>query len=160
MAFRLSFSFGGVTELSRILDIMANDLNDFKPMFQKIANDFRKTERGIFDSQGAFEGGSKWPALSPAYKQIKDRKYPGRRILEATGAMRKSLTLQAGSGHISQPTTDSLTIGTRDKKAPYHQSGTSKMPQRKVLFLTDAEKSRLTRIAHEYIFRSINGGRT
>jgi len=159
MAFRLSFSFSGTTELSRILDIMANDLNDFEPMFRSIAKDFKKTEEGIFSSEGSFEGGSAWPALSPMYKVQKDKKYPGRKILEATGKLRQSLT-SMGSGHVEQIESESLAIGTDIKYAKYHQSGTRKMPARPPLQITEAEKSRWTRIAHEYIFRSINGGQT
>jgi phage gpG-like protein len=157
MAFRISFELDGVTEFDRILDMTAKTVKDFKPLYEEIADDFRSTEAGIFNKQGAFEGGSKWKALSPDYKAWKARKYPGRKILELTGSLKRSLT-SVGGNHVSQPTTDSIRIGTKDPKASYHQKGTSKMPQRKPMFLTDASKKRWVKLAHTFIFRSMTSG--
>ena len=155
--FRLRFDVDGDVQLSRYLDIMADHLNDFRPLFEDIADDFRETEKGIFSSEGAFEGNAKWKPLSPTYKAIKDKQFPGKPILQRRGDLMQSLT-SIGGNHVSHVSSDSLEIGTKDPKAVFHQRGTSKMPQRKVVSLTAPQKRRWTRLAFEYIFE--HGGST
>lgn len=154
--FQLRFDLDGDVQLSRYLDIMAENLSDFRPLFEDISDDFRSTMSGIFSGEGAFEGNSKWAPLSPAYKEWKAKKFPGKPILQAKGNLMKSLT-SIGGNHVSHVSSDSLEIGTKDLKAMFHQKGTRKMPQRKLIELTQPQKRRWTRLAHKYIFERGGG---
>ena len=118
--FRLSFTVDGVQQLERFLDILADDVNDFGDAFRKIADDFRSTEESVFSSSGAFEGNSAWAPLKPKYAAWKSSKVGSKPILTFKGDLRKSLNSR-GSNHVERITKDTLTIGTRDKKAIYHQ---------------------------------------
>jgi phage gpG-like protein len=155
--FRLSFQVDGALQLERFLDILADDVDNFKDAFKEMADDFRETEENIFNSSGAFEGNSAWAPLKPGYASLKALKVGNKPILTYKGDLRKSLSTR-GSGHVERITKDTLEIGTRDKKAIFHQRGTRKMAQRKVVDLTDPQKRRWVRIAHTEIFRQLNGG--
>jgi|WetSurMetagenome_2_1015567.scaffolds.fasta_scaffold180052_2 phage gpG-like protein len=149
--FRLSFTLDGEPQLVRYLDILADSITDYSSMFEKMADDFRSTMGSVFSNSGAFESRGPWASLSPDYALWKGIHAPGKPILELTGALRASLT--GGGNHISQISRTSLKIGTRDPKAQFHQKGTSIMPQRKIIELTQQQKSRWVRIAHSEIFR-------
>jgi len=150
--FRLTFNIDGEEQLSRYLDILADSINDFAPMFDKMADDFRDTMEGMFNSGGAFDGNSQWAPLAPSYRVWKAHHFPGRNILTLTGALKRSLTSTGGS-HVEQITRTSMKIGTRDQKAIFHQRGTSKLPQRKIVNMSNAMKLRWVHIAHQEIFR-------
>lgn len=99
--------------------------------------------RGIMVDQFSTEGGAgasgKWAPLSPAYAEIKSQRFGDQPILQATGRLYRSL---------SGKTTD--TIAHYDKQAAeygssvpygeYHQTGTSRMPRRPPIDLSDDQK--------------------
>lgn len=153
--FRLSFMVDGALQLERFLDILADDVDDFKDAFKKMADDFRETEENVFASSGAFEGNSAWSPLKPGYKVWKTIKVGNQPILTFKGDLRKSLGSK-GNNHVERITKDSLVIGTRDIKAIFHQRGTRKMPKREVVKLTEPQKRRWVRIAHDEIFRQMS----
>jgi phage gpG-like protein len=67
-------------------------VNDFRPFFSAhLAPKFFGDVQQNFDTEGRTGEGSKWPPLSPPYKRWKDRHFPGRRILERTYALRRSM---------------------------------------------------------------------
>lgn len=65
-----------------------HDLRPFWPRVSRIAIGWISQQ---FDSEGAFFG-DPWQTLSPAYLAWKSRVYPGRRILQADGDLRRSAT--------------------------------------------------------------------
>src|SRR4030042_2260470 len=152
--FRFTFDVDGERQLDRSLDIIADSLTNFKDIFEKCADDFRKTQESVFANSGAFEGLRAWAPLSPGYRTWKMKKVGAKPILTFKGDLRKSLTSKS-TNHIEKITTHSLEIGTRDKKAIWHHRGTNKMPKRKVIELSEPQKRRWTRIAHTEIFRGM-----
>ena len=148
-----TFNVDGEEQLNRWLDIAADSVNDFSTIFEKLADDFRETQKEVFKNEGAFEGLSKWASLSPKYKKWKTKHFPGRPILELTGAMKRSLINRADSNHIERITPNTFEIGTKDFKAILHQRGTKKpMPKRKVIDLSESQKRRWVQIAHQELF--------
>lgn len=127
------------------LAVFMQDLRPFWPLVVPLVTAWWKLQ---FESEGAF-GGEKWAALSPMYEQRKRMLYPGRKILEATGALRRAASSPSRS---VTPTTLTLTID--DPKAEFHQQGTSRMPARPLVFgdPLGAEASRqLQGVADRYI---------
>jgi phage gpG-like protein len=110
---------------------------------------FRRMERALFASEGS-SGGSQWSALSPRYAKWKKRRYPGRKILQLKGQLRRSLA-ELGGQHIARAHYDGthglLEVGTSVPYATYHHEGTGRMPKRDPIQMTAEQKAELKRVA-------------
>lgn len=153
VAFR--FEVDGEVQLSRAFDMAGQTLEDWAPVFAAWGEDFRETQYNVFWNEGAFEGRSRWAELSPRYRAWKDLHYPGRNILVLTGAMMSGLTDPNDPDHVYEIDEDQMTIGVRSPYAQYHQHGTSKMPQRKVVELTQPQKRRWTQIVRTVMWEQL-----
>lgn len=93
---------------------------------------FEATERRQFDAEGAGPVDGAWEPLSPAYEAWKLEKYPGKPILERTGAMREGLTSTSAFSR-RESSGNTFVFGTSGVPyASFHQTGTAKMPVRAV----------------------------
>jgi len=135
---RFTYTVDGDVQLDRALSRFGDALKDFRPFFQELVASFKDITRKQFESEGR-QGSGGWAPLSADYAAWKQLHYPGKPILQLTGAMLESMT--GGSDHIEEIAKDSLKVGTRDPKALYHQRGTSKMPARPVIQLNDENKA-------------------
>lgn len=110
-----------------------NDLGTWNMVISR----FREVEKQHFAAGGAGQSGGFAP-LKPAYAKAKARKWGSVPILTASGRMMRSLTSDTGdSVVIKEP--QALTVGTSLKYAGYHQTGTSRMAQRKPIDLTQQQ---------------------
>jgi len=76
-------------------------INDLRPAWGPIVEDFKDRQRELFASEGAEVGG--WKPLAPRYAERKARRYPGR-ILVRTGRLRAASTGESGELQVvSQP---------------------------------------------------------
>ena len=153
----LQITVSGMSQVTRNLGSIAKGFKNFRPIFEKIGDDFRKTQSAVFRSEGGFEGRSGWVPLSPQYRLQKAKLYGGKPILQATGALRNSFTRKGGN-HICQISNDRIILGSRDPKGGYHQNGTSKMPARPPLEASNTTNRRWVRIAHKEIMSNIKKG--
>ena len=108
------------------------------------------------DNIFASEGRGQWPQLSEAYARWKAKNFPGKGILELTGAYRNAAT-QIGSPHnVITTTENSLTYGVEGLDYPvFHESGTDRMPARPVFDLL-AEDEDLSSNVKEALSEHIN----
>lgn len=155
---RLNFEVDGEQQLSRFFEQIGSQIADFSEVFEKWGQDFRETQEQVFVSEGAFEGRGRWEDLSPRYAQWKDLHYPGQPILTASGRMRGSLTEEGHSEHIFDYKDDEMMIGTDVFYSIFHQRGTMKMPQRKVIELTQDQKLRWVQIARKTLWDQLKEG--
>jgi phage gpG-like protein len=81
-----------------------------------------------FEAEGRGEHG-KWAQLSPAYAAWKEKKYPGKKLLERTGKMKDDLLNEDNKGIVTPRT---LEYGTGAFYAIFHQTGTKRMPARRI----------------------------
>ena len=141
----------GVKEVTSSLNYVNDGLSDFRKLgtWDAIATEFYKIEKEQFKGEGGPSG--KWKALSPQYAAIKAKKYGSVPILTASGEMMKSLTSRGAANSVMEQTADSMTIGTSDPKAGYHQRGNRRLPQRKVIDFDDARTERLNKVAESKI---------
>lgn len=79
----------GLDEAERRVVILRSALRDLRPFWPRLVPVFVRWMREQFESEGAW-GGETWAPLSPAYAARKARRYPGKRILVATGDLRKA----------------------------------------------------------------------
>ena len=121
------------------------DWESLAPMVAEAAAD-------VFASQG--RGG--WAQLSPAYARWKERNFPGKGILDLTGAYISAAT-QIGAPHnLVEVGPDHLTYGVEGLDYPvFHESGTDRLPARPVFDLL-AEDEDLSSEVKEALSEHIN----
>ena len=108
----------------------------------------------------ASEGRGGWPQLSEAYARWKSKHYPGKGILELTGAYRRAAT-QVGAPHnVVEVGDDHLTYGVEgfDPNYPlFHEAPRqgSRLPARPVFELLE-EDEELSRDVQEALSEHIN----
>lgn len=114
---------------------------------QQVSNAVREGWRENFSGQRSGDGQS-WAALKPS--TIRERLaggYPAGPILVRSGHLRASLLNRGASDSYEEVQTTgdgwTLLVGTEDRKAIFHEIGTSKMPARPFIALSDAAEQRV-----------------
>jgi phage gpG-like protein len=141
----LRLEIEGEEQLRQALDELAKDVQDFRPVWEELEQIFYDIETKQFRSEGAHSG-APWKDLSSDYGKWKELKYPGKPILERTGALRRSLTGR-GPGGIREITKTSMTLGSNLPYADIHQRGGRRLPARPAINLSPADRRRLVRKA-------------
>lgn len=108
-----------------------------------VASEFYKILKEAFSSEGSSGKSGKWAPLKPAYAAVKSKKYGNMPILQASGKLYKSLTSAGADGAVFEETANELTIGSSIPYGGYHQRGTSRMPAREPISLTESQTQRL-----------------
>lgn len=151
---RIKFVFGeihikvsGIQEIVLFIDRLIKKSSDLRVPFQQFQSVW-------FDSIAAnFAAGGDpvdWPALSPAYEARKSVTYPGQPMMRATDQLYESLTSQT-SDTIWYAGPKSIQFSTRVPYFEFHQQGTSRMPARPVLTLSDDAARELVRLIEEHV---------
>lgn len=149
---KIRFEVANEVQFSRAFEEANSSYMNFEKPFGLMAEDFFQTMSTIFSAEGSFEGRSRWAALSPAYARWKARHFPGKKILELNGRLKNSLVTKGGPDNVLEITPDTLVVGTTVPYAIYHQTGTPKMPMRKIIELTNEQKLRWVHIMHAYMY--------
>jgi len=139
---KFSAEIEGVSETLAAFRGVEAGLVDLRQLgtWKAVASEFRKIEKQQFEGEGR---GNKWQPLKPSYARIKAKKYPGKKILEARGDLKQSLTTESHPDHVFEEKAQEMSIGTKDPKARYHQSGTKNMAARPPIDITDADRKQL-----------------
>lgn len=150
----ISISVTGLAENQRRLATWGTKIETLAPAWEQIAADLRGDFNAQFTAQGGFYGkSSRWAPLMPS--TVKDRERQGyfgpAPILFRTGALYDSLVDVNGADHIEQITATSLTIGTANPYAIYHQLGTSKMVARQLVGLSWTRGPSIVRRLNFYV---------
>jgi phage gpG-like protein len=141
----IHFEVQGDEELVRAFGLMASRVDDWRPFWPDIAAVFYVGEAARFDSQGY----GSWRQLSDGYRKWKSKNYPGEGILSLTGDLRRSLTNRFSPATVYEDEPRQLTLGTIVHYAKYHQYGTSRMPARPPIDITQEQINQMGRVAVE-----------
>lgn len=137
MAFRFTLDTVGERQIDRTLTRFADNVGDATPVWEVLADRFARANLRQFNSEGAYGSGG-WPALSPNYAAWKAHHYPGKPILQRTGALMRDLTQRPfGIEHL---TPGAMAVGTDITYAAYHQAGGPNLPQRRPVELPEGER--------------------
>jgi len=136
----------GEEQLVRSLDRFTAGVSNLAPAFEEIGTDVRE----ILVEQFAQEGNG-WAPLTPAYAIQKRKRYGDKPILRATDRMFESLTSMGAEGNVTEIAAMSAAYGTDVFYARYHQTGTSRMAQRKIFALTEVNKRRIMRTLQRFL---------
>ena len=152
--FTLTFEIVGEEQIKRSFSRFAENVNNATEPFKEIAADFKKIEQNQFESEGSYGGGS-WAELSKNYSEWKAKNFPGAKILVLSGLMRESL-IGENPYYVENIQPLYMEVGTRVPYAIYHQQGGSKLPQRKIINLTEDDKTRWVKIFQAWLVREAN----
>ncbi len=104
-----------------------------------------------FEKEGASGSSGRWAPLTDAYLARKTAKYGAQPILVASGELKEMMT---DSGKfMGQKFKDRYVLWTLHYGL-YHQTGTKKMPARKMIDMTDHLKVALGGALHEWAFKA------
>lgn len=136
---RFTATVEGAEVLDRSFNRITEYISDLRPVWPSVAAEFYSIMKEQFDSQGSHGASGTWAPLSPAYKKWKEIHYPGKPILQLTGALIESLTSSSGLDSVFRPEPDQLTIGSKSPYARVHQQS------RPPISLTEEDKRRITK---------------
>lgn len=129
-------------EIEKIKD----NLDDFGPVFKKAKDDLKTLWKNNFLENGLPSGG--WKPLDAEYGSWKSVHFPGAPLMIRSGKLFRSLSdLRGNPNKIDKK---EATFGTNVKYADFHQSGTSKMPARTIVFVTDRYERKWADAAAEH----------
>lgn len=143
MSFNLTIEVQGEKQLSRSFTRFADKIKDFRPVFEAVGKVFNQILRDKFQNND-------WKPLSPAYEAQKERRYPFQSILRASDKMFNALTKKDAQGNVHDVRELAATFGAsggQGRIAGFHQQGTRRMPQRKIIDLTEKNKKDMMRQA-------------
>lgn len=134
--------------IARQLGKLAIELEDLDPLWNRIEPAMAQIEQDQFETRG--HGG--WPPLAPSTLADKARHGYPEDPLVRTGDLKESLTNPAVAAH---RTHKQLTWGTDIPYAPYHQTGTPRMPKRPPLDLRAEDRQKLEAAVVSWINKSV-----
>lgn len=136
-------------KLNRAMQRKINTLSDYEEPLRESGEWLLKDVDTNFRKQGALFGRGWKPLADSTRRQRARQGYPpARPILERTGRLRRG-------NKIKKVTKDTLTIGNDVDYFKYHQTGTRKMPQRKVLDIRSVAEIAIGRIFKDWLGRII-----
>lgn len=135
----VSIEFLGDKQISRRILRVGEHAAEAIPLWNSVWRDLMMIERVQFLTEGQHGSGG-WEALSESTIREKQRKGFSPWIERASGALFQSLTEPMASGMIFDRTSSWMRFGTAISYAGFQQSGTSKMPQRKLMDLKESER--------------------
>lgn len=165
MALRIAVEISGVRQLNRALGVVASAVKDLRPVWEDIYEDFLRRERTLFARQGNVGSPSRevgatsgvwgpWAPLNPEYAARKRAMGYGSRILVRTGRLRDSLTQRGHVDAVFSASPKSMALGTGTPYAGYHQTGTSRMPRREPLRISEAQSRAWVRMIQLFLIES------
>lgn len=121
------------------------DEADYSRTFTEFMPELAAMEAGMF--AGEYDSNLEdWPAL--AESTIKRKGHD--RILVETGALRESLVQIGGPDNVHEAFEKGMVYGTSDAKALFHQFGTSRMPKRSPVGITDEVMDKLVNVVADH----------
>lgn len=138
----------GEDEAAADIRAIAKRSADMRPVFQRIRALLIAGHASNFSSRGAFLGDS-WPPLAESTREKKGDSA----VLQRTGALRASLT--GGRGRKSSITRSSVTVGTSDWKAHFHHAGTSTIPARKLVGISETTERAAIELMERFIVHGL-----
>lgn len=146
---QVNFEVLGEKQVSQMLSRTTDKAADLGPYWIMVQGLLRQVIGEQFTTEGGRTGG--WAPLSARYALDKARRFGSQPILVASGALRRSL--MGGSGQISQQEgNETLRFGTSVPYGVFHQTGTSRMPQRRILDLTNDDRRTMMKLLQRHLF--------
>lgn len=128
-----------------LIDEQKKRAEDLRPVFRKAEKNLQASWIQNFTTQGSLVGG--WKPLDAQYGAWKSKNYPGAPTLVQSGGLFRRLR----NLDVRQINKRSATFGIRGEIAKFHQFGTWKMPERRIIFEPPMFARQLAEDAANYI---------
>lgn len=139
-------SLAGDVQVSRKLLRIGDRAVHAKPAFEAIANVLMGIERRQFESEGRRSSGG-WAELKQSTIDAKGDES----ILFDSGSLMSSLSEDGDEKMTKWATDEFLLFGSKLDYASYHQTGTSRMAQRRPLELRETDRAGMVKILQMHI---------
>lgn len=145
-------------ELIAAFNEVLRHVSNLETVWKIVEPGFRQIMREQFDSEGAAGRSGKWKPLSPGYAKQKRLQYGDKPILQATNRLERSLTGRTGDSLVII-NRQSVSFGTSVPYATFHQTGTAKMPRRKIIDLSDDQERFLSDVLFGAVDKDVRSDR-
>lgn len=110
---RMTFSWPAPEQrrVEQTIEVSRAMVTDWRPVFNIVIPNMRQRLSVAFRRQSDPVTDEAWTPLSPKYKIWKQKNFPGKRILECTGALRRAATKKGAVGQVVIVETKSMTFG-------------------------------------------------
>lgn len=139
----------GVQPVARRLGKVKHHIEDWGGVWPEVFQHLERTTARQFRSEGMYGSGG-WAALAPSTLADKQRYGYPPNILQRTGELLDSLTVDDHPEHIAITMRDEAWWGTSVDYAGYHQDGTDLMPQRMIIQPPEGSRTYMVRILQRY----------
>lgn len=156
---RFTFEIANQVQFDRAFNRVGEHIKDLRPVWPAVERKFYQIESEQFKSEGAKGRSGKWAPLERKYAKQKAQRHGVQPILRATGRLEQSLTGNTSDSILIKENQE-FGIGTNLFYADYHQTGTSKMPQREVISFSDNTRTDLTKEIQKELLKIIKADRT
>lgn len=149
----VSISIFGDQEFQRDLYVVGEHGEDMRPVWEVIEEDIRQIGAAQFMTQGARSSGG-WTPLKPSTVEKKQKRGLLPYILQATGSLRDAVSSGSDPAQEVVKTADWMVFrltGDLGEIGALHQSGTSKMPMRKIIEFTAMDRDRFVNHIQRYV---------
>lgn len=152
----ISVEFEGQQALIGQFATFGQRIQTMRPAWEDVGNLLLADFAQQFASEGAYLG----PQIAPLWKPlapstVRDRLAKGfggeHPILQRTGQLLGSVSERGAAGNIFEVSDNGIRAGTAYPIAKFHQYGTTRMPQRKMIGLRWATRSQILRILGDYV---------
>lgn len=153
MPLQISISILGDEQFERSLLRIERHAGDLRPVWDLIEEDIKEINRQQFFSEGARSSGGWAPLADSTIAYKRSHGYP-LDILQRTGALFDAATGFTDPNQEVIKQDDWMVFrvtGDPGEYGRYHQSGTSRMPRRRVVEFTEADKIQFVKDIQRYI---------
>ena len=130
----LDFTFSTRSTVNSGTDALAEQAQDWRAVWPGISGCLAQAVGQQFEAEGGRGPHDRWAPLSDAYARRKQKLYPGRPLLQASGRLWQSLVGKT-QDTAEEYESGKLRFGTRVAYAAYIQSGRGKVSQRMIFDL-------------------------
>jgi phage gpG-like protein len=156
MRFGIEIQSSGEAELIRGFNQIEEVVRDMRPVWKDVKPVLFDIEKKLFDSEGGTGKSGKWKSLSKSYSEIKQKAFGNKKILEASGKLRKSLTSDTSDTIFEGNQTD-LEFGSKLPQFRGHMKGyaAKNLPVRKPVDISDQARERIGRTVRKSLLSRI-----
>jgi phage gpG-like protein len=141
---RFTFQVENAKSIDLAFGGLVAKIQDWRALWPHVIERIVKVEERIYATEGQTGGHGQWAPLTAAYAKQKQRKYGDKPIEQASERLRQSL-VEAGEGHVEDLQPLSMAYGTNVPYAIWQQTGTSKMPARRLIDFTREDQAVIQR---------------
>jgi phage gpG-like protein len=149
MSLEFTLEVLGETQIDRTFLRMSDNARTTEKLWREMLKTLRLIEQVQFHTEGSHGSGG-WPQLAESTLKAKARKGQASWIERATETLFNSLTGETGDS-LAETSNDWLRYGTSVPYAIFQQTGTSSMPQRRLVQLTEIERKELTKMVQRFL---------